>query len=302
MSSTTRSALATYLIVAGSSLFFCSKGVFAKASYAHGADPIEVLALRMGIAMPFFALVAWTSSRRAARLSGRDLCMLAGLGFIGYYVSSYVNFTGLQYVTVGLERIVLYTYPSLVLLGAALVKKQPLRRGIVIGLAISYAGILLAFAGEAGGRGGGTGETLLGVGLVFCSAVTYAGFITVSADLTARLGAWRFTAFVVGFSCLFILAHYVLTRPLTALVSLPTTVYFNGIWLAVFGTVVPSFLLGIGLRRAGAQKFAVIGTVGPVATLILAWAVLGEIPNLAQLAGFILALAGGLWVALQRTR
>jgi drug/metabolite transporter (DMT)-like permease len=299
MPTKTPSALATYLMVAGSSLFFCSKGVFAKSAYALGADPIEVLALRMGIALPFFVATAWASSRGAPRLSRRDWCSLAGLGFFGYYLSSYVNFTGLRYITVGLERIVLYSYPSLVLLGAALIGRRRLRGRTVVGLAVSYAGIVCAFAGEAGGHGS-AGETSLGVGLVFVSAVTYAIFISVSGGLVGRLGPWRFTAITVGFSCLYILAHYSLTRPLSDIANLPPAVYLYGVWLAVFGTLVPAFLLGFGLRRAGAQRFAIIGTVGPVATLLLAWAVLGERPNLAQFAGFALALGGGLWVALDR--
>jgi drug/metabolite transporter (DMT)-like permease len=110
----------------------------------------------------------------------------------------------------------------------------------------------------------------------------------------------RFIAFTVGFSCLFILAHYALTRPASALLTLPAPVYVHGIALAVCGTVIPSFLLGIGLRRTGAQKFANIEAIDPVAAFALAWAILGDEPNLAQLGGFLLALCGGLWVTLRK--
>ena len=293
-----KSAITTYCIAAASSIFFCSKGVFAKSAYAFGAQPIEVLALRMGMALPFFLAVAWATSRGAPKLTRADLLKLAGLGFIGYYLSSFVNFSGLQHITVGLERIVLYTYPSLVLLGAALFKRQPLRRGIVIGMAVSYLGILVAFAGEATSPGTAGGSTLVGVALVFTSALTYAFFISTSGAMITKLGALRFTSFVVGFSCIFILAHYAISGPQRGLMSLPRPVYLHGALLAIIGTVVPSFLLGLGLQRAGAQKFAIIGTVGPVATFLLAWAMLGEVPDATQLLGFGLALSGGLSVSL----
>ena len=141
---------------------------------------------------------------------------------------------------------------------------------------------------------------MIGVALVFASAVTYAIFISLSAGFVQRIGAWRFTGITVGFSCLFILAHHFVARSPSTLFELPSAVYLHGVWLAIFGTVIPSFLLGIGLRRAGAQKFAVVGTVGPVATFLLAWAVLGESPNAAQLLGFGLSLGGGLWVTLRK--
>lgn len=293
------SAAATYVIVALSSLFFCSKGVFAKSAYALGATPIETLALRMGLALPFFIVIGIAASWKAPALGARRWAQLGALGFMGYYLSSLVNFIGLSHITIGLERIVLYTYPSLVLLGAMLFKKKRIGRPVIIGMLISYAGIVVAFAGEAGGRGGGS-STALGVALVFASALSYAAFITLSGDLLQRTGPARFTSIVVGFSCVLILVHYGLTQPLNGLARLPTAVWGYGALLAICGTVLPSLLLGYGLRRAGATKFAVIGTIGPVATFLLAWAILNEVPNVAQLCGFGLALCGGLLVALKK--
>ncbi|MGI9239366.1 MAG: EamA family transporter, partial [Verrucomicrobiales bacterium] len=115
-----RADVATYLIVAACSVFFCSKGVFIKSAYGLGADPIVVLGLRMAYALPFFLIAAVWSSRGRSKLTVRHWCTMAWLGFVGYYLSAIVNFAGLQFISVGLERIVLYTYPSLVLLGSAL--------------------------------------------------------------------------------------------------------------------------------------------------------------------------------------
>lgn len=293
--------LATYAIVATSSILFCSKGVVAKLAYAHGADAITVLTLRMGFALPFFLAIGLWWSRGQAPLSGAEWTRLAGLGFIGYYVSSLVNFTGLQFVTVGLERIVLYTYPSMVLVLSAFVLRKPVRPVTWMACAIAWLGIVAAFVGETHTATHNV-HTTLGAGLIFASAFTYALFILLSGDVIRRIGSMRFTGFAGGFSCLFMLAHSAVVRPAAAMLHLPTEVYGEGLILAVLGTVAPTLLLSVGLRRTSPQQFAIIGTVGPVATLLLAWAVLGERPNLAQVLGFALTVGGGLAVSLIKTK
>jgi drug/metabolite transporter (DMT)-like permease len=293
--------LATFAIVAASSILFCSKGVVAKLAYAHGADAITVLTLRMGFALPFFLAIGWWWSRGQAPLGSGDWGRLAGLGFLGYYVSSLVNFTGLQYVTVGLERIVLYTYPSMVLVFSAFVLRKPVRPVTWIACMIAWLGIVVAFVGETHTPTSNP-HTPLGAGLIFTSAFTYALFIMLSGDVIRRVGSMRFTGFAGSFSCLFMLIHSVATRPATGMLHLPASVYGDGLILAVLGTVAPTLLLSIGLRRTSPQQFAIIGTVGPVATLLLAWAVLGERPNLAQTLGFALTVGGGLAVSLIKTK
>lgn len=289
--------LQTYLIVAACSVFFCSKGVFIKSAYALGADPITVLGLRMAYALPFFLFAAVWSSRRRARLTRGQWFAMTWLGFVGYYLSAVVNFAGLQYISVGLERMVLYTYPSLILLGSALFLGKKISWRMVAAMLVAYLGIVIAFQGEAVG-GADAGRTLLGVGLVFTSAVTYAVFVVGSGRLIAEVGSMRFTSHVVGISCLFVLAHFVIQRAVTGPGAIAAGVHAQAMILAVFGTVVPSFLLGIGLKRAGAQRFAIIGTVGPLATLVLAWLVLGEALNGLQVSGFLLTMGGGLMVSL----
>ena len=291
----------TFLIVAGSSVCFCTKGVFAKLAYRHGLDFLTVLALRMLVALPFFVVIGWTQRVAAGpRLTRRDWFQLAGLGFLGYYLSSFANFAGLQWISVGLERVVLYTYPSLVLLGNAVVYRRRVSRGILFATAVSYLGILCAFAGESGSRSGRVADLALGAGLVFLSAITYAAFILVSGETVKRLGPFRFTSHVVSISCGFILLHFLVARPLGSLMHLPLEVYGYGLALGLLGTVIPSYLLGLGLRRTGPQKFAVIGTLGPIVTLLLAWWVLGEPLRALQGLGFLLSLAGGLAVSLQK--
>jgi drug/metabolite transporter (DMT)-like permease len=290
-------SLKTYLIVAACAVFFCSKGVFIKSAYGVGADPISLLALRMAYALPFFAVAGWWSSRGNARLNRRQWISILWLGFVGYYLSAVVNFAGLQFISVGLERMVLYTYPSLVLLGSVVFLRKRVPMQMVAAMLIAYLGIVVAFQGEAV-EGGDTRLTLLGVGLVFTSAITYAVFVVGSGTLLTELGATRFTSHVVGASCLFVLAHFCLQEIFAETAPIPLAVHGWAVMLALFGTVVPSFLLGIGLKRAGAQRFAIIGTVGPLATVLLAWLVLGEALNWLQIAGFFLTMGGGLLVSL----
>jgi drug/metabolite transporter (DMT)-like permease len=291
---------ATFAIVAASSILFCSKGVIAKLAYAHGVDALTVLTLRMGFALPFFVGIALWWSRGAAPLSAGDWARLAGLGFLGYYISSFVNFSGLQYVSVGLERIVLYTYPSMVLAISVFVLRKSVRGGTWIACGVAWLGIVIAFAGETHAPVCND-HTGWGTMLIFMSAFTFALFILLSGGVIRRVGSMRFTGIAVGFSCVFMLVHALAARPVSTLTHLPAAVYGEGLFLAILGTVVPALLQSIGLRRTSPQQFAIIGTIGPVATLLLAWGVLGEQPNAAQTLGFALTMGGGLAVSLLKS-
>ena len=293
-----KSSLTTYGIVAGSSLFFCSKAVFVKLSYRYGVDPITVLALRMAFALPFFLFGGWLDSKQQKTpLTLRDWGLLAVLGFFGWYLSSMVNFAGLQYVSVGLERMILYTYPSIVVLGSVLFFGKPLRWGVVLAMIISYLGIIIGYHAEATSN---SDKALLGASLIFASAVSYAIFVLLSGQTVSRIGPVRFTSCVVGFSCLYILIHYFATHPVEMIFSQRKEAYLCGIVLAIAGTVIPSYLFSIGLKRSGSQAFAIIGMIGPLGTVFLAWMILGEALNPTQIIGLLLTLAGGLMVSLMK--
>lgn len=289
-------AIATFCIVAAGSILFCSKSVVAKLSYAHGADALTVLTLRMAFALPFFALIGLVFSRGQAKLTGADWLKLSGLGFIGYYFSSLVNFSGLQYVSAGLERIILYTYPTMVLVMLSVAFRKHVRPAMWAWSGVAWIGIVFAFAGEM--HAPRSSSVFLGAALIFASAVSYALFIVIAGDTIRRLGAMRFTGIAIGISCVMMLTHYIIVRSPAELTRLPGRVYIEGIILAIFGTVLPSILMSIGLQRAGSQRFAIISSVGPVTTMLLAWALLGEKPNLAIVIGFVFTLAGGLAVTL----
>lgn len=292
--------MATYGIVAASSLFFCSKAVFVKLAFRYQMDAVTVLALRMALALPFFLIGGWLDARNNPRpISRKDWGMLALLGFFGWYLSSVVNFMGLEHVSVGLERMILYTYPSIVILGSVLFFKKPLRLVVVAAMAVSYLGIIIGYQAEAATS---NSETLYGALLVFASAVSYAVFVMLSGQVVSRIGPVRFTSCVVGFSAIFVLVHFCLTHPPSLLTNLSPGAYGCGIALAIAGTVIPSYLFGIGLKRAGSQAFAIIGMVGPLGTVFLGWFILGEALNLTQILGLLLTLAGGLAVSLLKDK
>lgn len=232
--------VSTILIAAGASLFFCSKSVFVKCAYRYGADYLTVLTLRMALSLPFFLITgALAARRRPLPLSSRQWAAMAGLGFLGYYLSSVLNFAGLTYTSVSLERIVLYSYPSLVVPGATWCFKQTLRRPVLLEAVVSWLGIVVAFAGEAATRIGardGPGGLGLGMLLVFGSAVTYAAYILLGGEMLRRVGPTVFTSGVVAFSGAFVMLHYLTQRPVFH-AAVPTA---PGLWLE---------------RRAGHRKY-----------------------------------------------
>ncbi len=292
----------TFVIVAGCSICFCSKGVLIKLSFVANADPLTVLALRMAFAFPVFLLCALVLNWKAdAVLSKQEWASILGFGFIGYYFSPLVNFAGLQYVSVGLERMLLYTYPTFVVMGGLFFFRERVSPLTWIAVGLTYVGIVVAYSGEVSADGE-TRLVVFGSVLILLSALTYSFFVLFSRKLLERLGAIRFTANVLCVSCLFTFIHYGVMGGYAALDRVGPQAYRYALLLAIFGTVVPSFLLGIGLRRAGAQRFAVLSTIGPVATVLLAWAFLGEAVNGYQLAGLAITLSGGVMVSLSKSK
>jgi drug/metabolite transporter (DMT)-like permease len=289
--------IATFAIAGGCALCFSSKGVIAKLAYGHGVDPLTLLTLRMVLAMPLLVPIAWWAGRGAVPLSGRDRLALIGLGVIGYYLSSLLDFHGLAHISAGLERMVLYLYPSLVVLGVAVRDRRPPTRATMGALLLAYAGIAAAFHGEAlhGNR-----ETTLGVTLVFASAVSYAAYLLVGQTLLMRVGGLRTVCWSVVSSGVLLIIHRWVTGGVDPLLTQSATVYGHAALLAIACTVVPSVLLAIALHRAGPERVAVIGAIGPLATVALEYALLGERPGPWQWLGFAATIAGGLWISLAK--
>ena len=280
-------------------LGFSFKAILVKLAYAVPqavrVDAVTLLSLRMLFALPVFVWVAWQSSRQAAPLSRRDGLILAALGMLGYYGASIFDFLGLQYITAGLERLILFTYPTLTLLIGVLFMGKSIKPREAGALLLTYLGIGLAFVHDLE-FSGEKDAVLIGGLFVFASSLAYAMYLSGSAPMIKRVGAARFTALTIIVSTLATLLHFVIAQPISAL-NQPLPVYAYSAAMAIFSTVLPVFMLSAAIRRIGASTTALIGTLGPVLTVFLSWWLLDEPLSLAQIAGTGLVLAGVLVVS-----
>lgn len=291
------------VIVFIGAIFFSSKAVLVKLAYRYDIDGVSLLALRMLFSLPLFLLVAFWSRRRLPepppRLSRRDLWQVALLGLAGYYIASLFDFLGLQYVSAGMERLILFMYPTLVVLIGALMYRQPVKRLQLVALAITYSGIALAFAGDI--NPDDRRNLWLGASLIFVSALTYAIFLVGSGRMLPRLGTVRFTSLTMTFAAAYILAQHGITRQ-WRLFHFPAQVYGISLLMAVFATVLPSFMVSEGIRRIGSGNAAIVGSIGPVSTIIMAYFFLDERMGALQWAGTVLVIIGVLVISLQKSQ
>lgn len=277
------------LFAALGALGFSFKAIFIKAAYVYGVDAETLLALRMGYALPFFIAMGIVVGRREPMtFTVRDRLMLAVLGLTGYYAASYLDFLGLQYISAALERLILFLYPTMVLFLSAIFLGKHITRRMLLPLALCYAGIALAVGHDlhVGGR-----NVALGGAFVFASALSYAAYLMLSGEVVQRLGSMRVTAWATGAACALSLAQFFVLRPASNLVQ-PWQVHALSLAMAVFSTVLPIWFVAEAMRRIGAGPTSMIGTLGPVLTILLAALFLGEPLTWMQVAGAALVIFG----------
>ena len=282
-------------------LAFSLRPILIKLSYAaHPVSPNTLLFLRMALSLPFFLAVGWWLRRDEPRLTGRDWAAVAGLGFLGYYGASFLDFLGLQYVGAGVGRLILFLFPTLVLLLSFLfLKKTPNRREIAA-LLLSYAGIALVVSNQVDTSAQGR-LFLFGVLLVFASALLYAVYLVAGSQVVRRVGSMRFTAYSMAVATLPAVVQFLaLEQPLAAL-DLPSKVWTYAIVLATLSTVLPVFLQAEALKRIGANHFALIGAVGPVSVALTSALGLDEPFTWVQALGGALVIFGVMLVTLKRS-
>jgi drug/metabolite transporter (DMT)-like permease len=275
-------------------LGFSLKAIFVKLAYPYGVDAITLLALRMGFALPVFLWVGLSARRAGGKLSAGDWGRLCLLGCLGYYGASILDFWGLEYISAGLERLILFTYPTLTILIGVFFQGKTFSRREAIAVALCYCGIGFAFIHDLGL--GDARDVWIGGGLVFASSISYALYLSGSGPMIARLGALRFSALAMLVSSAVTLAHFAISHPLTAFIQ-PLPVYGWGLAMAVFATIVPVFAQSAAIRRLGAGRAALFGMVGPLLTIGFGWWLLNEAISLAQMIGAALVLAGILIVS-----
>lgn len=294
--------LAAVLVFFGA-LCFSAKAVFVKLAYQYEVDSISLLALRMLFSLPLFLLLAGWSLRnkksKYAKPDNREWLYIAALGILGYYLASMFDFLGLQYIGASLERLILFVYPTMVLILSAIFLRQPIQRDQYIALGLTYFGIALAFIG--GIELNESKQLFLGGGLILLSAFIYACYLIGSGSLLPKVGTIRFTAYAMMAACFGVLVHHGLFYR-WKLFHFAPEVYQWSIMMALFSTVLPSFLISEGIRLIGAGNAAIIGSVGPISTIVLAYLFLGERLSSWQWVGAALVISGVMWISLRKRR
>jgi drug/metabolite transporter (DMT)-like permease len=285
------------VMAAAGAVAFSGKAIIVKLSYRYDVDAITVIMYRMLFALPMFLLLAWWAGRDKEPLTRREWRTICGLGFSGYYLGSFLDFAGLQYISASLERLILYLNPTIVLLVGTLLFRAQVTQRQWLALAVSYIGVLLVFGHDVAVSGN---HIALGATLVFASAISYALYLAFSGQAVRRLGALRLTGLATSVACVLCILQFFALRSVSQMY-----VAHEVIWLAVLNatlcTFVPVVLIMMAIERVGAGVTAQLGMIGPLSTIALSILLLGESFNLWMAAGTALVLSG-IWMLMSVRR
>jgi drug/metabolite transporter (DMT)-like permease len=277
------------LLAAAGSIGFSGKAIIVKLAYRYGVDAITLIMLRMLFALPLFLALAWWASRGKPSLSRHDWLGVLGLGLTGYYLASYLDFWGLEYISASLERLVLYLNPTLVLALGWVIYKRRISSLQAWAMAVSYAGVLVVFGHEVGLQGP---DAALGTLLVFLSAVSYAVYLLYSGEMVKRLGSLRLVGLATSAACGFVLLQFALTRPLNMAFAVAPEVIQLSLLNAVLCTFAPVLMVMMAIERIGAGLAAQTGMIGPMSTILMGVVILGEPFNGWIVVGTVLVMVG----------
>ena len=273
------------LCAIAAAFLFSSKAIFIKQAYALSAlaDATTLMALRMLSALPFFLLICWLFRHNNRGIAAKDWALLWVAGLMGYYLASWLDFVGLMFISASLERIILFLYPTLTVLASSVIYRQKLSLKTLLAIGLSYGGTVLVMLQEQS-LAPKQDHFWLGASLVFASAIAFASYLLLTPRLIQRFGSWNFTGLALSIACLGTLLHYAIVtpQPLGLLRQLPVGVIGYGIGLGILVTVLPTILLMQGIQRLGASQSAMIASIGPILTILLAVAFLGEQLNALQ--------------------
>jgi drug/metabolite transporter (DMT)-like permease len=276
---------------------FSTKAIFVKLAYRDsGIDVLALLALRMLFSFPFFFVSSLVASGQKAnvKFTGRQWVYIALIGCLGYYVSSGLDFLGLKFVTAGIERLILFAYPTFVLIINAVWfrEKATPRQWTAVGL--TYIGLLVAFLSEARIQQGA--DFYFGAAMILLCAVTFASYIVGSGRMIPQVGATKFNSYSMSFACAGVVIHYFVASD-ASLFGLPAIVYVYTFLMATFSTIIPSYLISGGIKRIGSNNIAVLSCLGPLSTILQAHYFLSETVSVLQMIGTAFIVGGVLMIA-----
>lgn len=282
-----------YVIAALGSILFSSKAVMIKLAYGvDEVDALTLITLRMMFAVPIYVVIGAFVLQRKGGLGalpdGRGLISIIGIGLLGYYLASFLDFRGLEYITAQFERLILFTYPFFVMIFGALFFGKPFRRYGLVALAIAYVGLAVIFVRGVETEGS---VTIIGALFVLGASISFALYQLLATGWVKRIGSQLFTCLGMSAAGCGAFVHYLIEKG-PVMPSVTGEVWALAAALAVLATVLPSFLLNAALGRIGAQATSMIGVISPVATIALAVAILGEAFTIHDAIGTALVIAG----------
>lgn len=293
------------LFALAAAFLFSTKAIFIKQAYALSplVDGTVLMALRMGSALPFFLLICWLNRHHNRNIATRDWILLVIAGLIGYYLSSWLDFAGLMYISASLERIILFLYPTLTVIATSVIYKHKLSLKTICAIALSYGGTVIVMLQEQS-TVPHESNFWLGVSLVFASAISFACYLLLTSGLIQKFGSWNYTGLALSIACMGTLVHFAMVtpNPVGLLSQLPPTILWYGIALGLLVTVLPTILIAQSISRLGAAQSAMIGSIGPILTILLAVALLGEHMNAIQWIGCVLNIIGVMMITLSKNK
>ena len=291
------------IIVLLGAIFFSTKAIFVKLAYQYGIDSVSLLTLRMGFSFPLFLAIGFWSGRKKSnqdyKMTSKDWRSTIFLGLLGYYIASLFDFLGLQYVTASFERIILYLYPTLVLLISFIFFRTKIRKVHVLALALTYIGVGFAFFENL--KIDQSDDVIRGSMLVFIAALAYASYLVGSGQLLPRIGTFRYNSISMSAACIGVFIHNGLLNGFD-LLSFATPVYWIALAMAMVATVIPSFMMAEGIRVIGSSNASIIGSIGPISTIAMAYIFLNERLGWLQWIGTFFVIVGVLLITLQKKR
>ncbi|AOW19683.1 DMT family transporter [Urechidicola croceus] len=278
-------------------VMFSAKAIMVKLAYQYEVSSIHLLLFRMLFSLPFYIVILiYFKPVKPNKIDKKDYVWLFFFGFVGYYLASYFDFLGLQYIKAGLERIILFVYPTLVIIISKIFLKTKITTQQIIAILITYFGVVITFWGEIQLE---SNNTILGGSLIFLSALTYAAYLVGSGWLIPKFGVIVFTAYAMIVSSFCVIVHYFIFDR-ENIFNYSKEVYILGFLMAIISTLIPSFLVSLAIKKLGASNFSIIGSIGPISTIILAYFLLSERLSFLQLIGSIIVILGVLIVSINK--
>ena len=302
--SLTKTQIGTIFAVLAAFLF-STKSILIKQAYAESilVNGTLLMMLRMASALPFFLVLCWINRHHNKNIALKDWGLLLLAGLLGYYFSSWLDFMGLMYISASLERIILFLYPTFTVIASSFIFRQKLNIQSILAIALSYGGTVIVMLQEQSNVVH-EGHFWLGISLVFASAVSFAMYLLLTPKLIQKFGSWNFSGLALSVACIGTIVHFFIEtrQPIQLLAQLPVNIIWYGLALGFFVTVLPTIFIAQSIARLGASQSAMIASIGPVLTLILATLFLGETLNTIQWFGCTLNIIGVLMITLAKKK